>query len=91
MRLWRKRPVRSFRNRKVIAMKILEFFSEANGSLSSMRLMSFMSVSTALFLVIWQTIHGMAFDLGTMTVLLGAGFGPKVVQKAMEEKTSVST
>lgn len=67
-------------------MKIMEFFEESNGSLSSVRLMAFCCVMVGLFLVVIQTMHDKVVDASTLTILLGAGFGGKILSKPFEEK-----
>jgi len=61
-------------------MKILEFFQEANGQLSSLRLYSFMAICTAIVLT---------FTGGSYEVILSwmvAGFVPKAFGKLAEGK-----
>ncbi len=71
-------------------MKLLEFFEESNGTLSSMRLMSFMCVATGLFIAINGTLHGQVIPTDTLITLLTVGFGGKIAQKGLEEKTPVA-
>jgi len=69
-------------------MKLLEFFSESDGSLSSVRLMAFLCVVQALFIITYSTmqIPPREIDLALVVTLLGAGFGGKIIQKGIEEK-----
>jgi hypothetical protein len=74
-------------------MKLLEFFAESNGSLSSVRLMAFLCVMEALFVVSYSITKNppLAVDLGLVVTLLGAGFGGKLIQKGIEEKPEAKT
>lgn len=69
-------------------MKLFEFFEESNGTLSNVRLTSTLCIITGLYLTIWATIYGRPVDVSTLVVLLSAGFGGKVIQKSVEEKST---
>lgn len=72
-------------------MKFLEFFSEDNGRLSNMRLNSTLAIWTALFMVFSNIRWGTAIDQQVFLMLLGAGFGFKLVQKFAETKGNGET
>ena len=72
-----------------------EFFSENNNQSSMMRLLSFISVLTALCIAITVTIYGIAIGDSAVNIsgeliylcfgILGFGFGGKVIQKITEK------
>ena len=67
--------------------KLLEFFEESNGTLSNTRLTTTATIGTALWLVVYSTMHGSVVDLGLLTVLFGYSGVTKVASKMAEEKT----
>lgn len=68
-------------------MKLLEFFQEANGSLSSVRLFNFAIIASAI--IDWQravwTIGKWSPDIQVVALVFGI-LGLKVWQKGAEEK-----
>ena len=65
-----------------------QFFAEASGQLSNVRLNATLCVCVALFLAIDAQSRGVAIDSATIVILLGAGFGSKVFQKTLENKNA---
>jgi hypothetical protein len=70
--------------------RLWEFFQEANGQLSNMRLNSSLAVWTGLFQVYAKVFWGTPIDYQVMYLLLGAGFGFKLFQKFAEGKAETS-
>jgi len=70
--------------------KLLEFFAEENGMLSNMRLMSFAKCMTALFNVVYCTLHGTVCDIWLVLSLLGVAFTGKIIQKGIEENGNIT-
>ena len=62
------------------------FLAEANGNLSSMRLMSFCSLGAAIVFGLLTVLGKGGSDGITITIaFLTAAFGPKVIQKPFEK------
>ena len=60
-----------------------ELFSEANGQLSLVRIMSFLTLLTGLFLAVFSIFEEV--QINVIVTLLVASFAPKVVQKYAEK------
>lgn len=60
-----------------------ELFSENNGQLSLVRIMSFLTLITGLFLAIYSLFTEV--QVNVIVTLLVASFAPKVVQKYAEK------
>lgn len=59
-----------------------DFFSENNGRLSNVRLMSFICLLVALILAVYSIFRPVTFEI--FLVLIVAAFAPKVIQKFAE-------
>lgn len=60
-----------------------ELFSENNGQLSLVRIMSFLTLITGLFLAVFSLFAEVQVNI--IITLLAASFAPKVVQKYAEK------
>jgi hypothetical protein len=71
-------------------MKIFEFFQEANGQLSNIRLNATMLVMAGIFVIVYAVIISKldASIIGAGTMLITMGIGGKLIQKGQENGTS---
>lgn len=64
-----------------------EFFQDANGQFSSMRLYSFIALFTAIFYTLYPMVmRGERFYFETLTIWIVGAFCPKLIQKFAENK-----
>jgi hypothetical protein len=70
-------------------MKFLEFFSEANGTLSNIRLNATMLIFCGCMILVYPVIQGKTIDANSIAaagLLITSGLGGKLIQKGQEEK-----
>lgn len=66
------------------------FFEEAPGEKSNVRLMSFMVITAALIIALYQTWQTGTIDIPGFITMAGIAVGGKVWQKTLEVKSSNS-
>lgn len=66
------------------------FFEEAPGEKSNVRLMSFMVITAALIIALYQTWQTGAIDIPGFITMAGIAVGGKVWQKTLEIKNTNS-
>ena len=75
-----------------MAMQPAGFLQEANGTYSSMRLMSVLALGAAVVFGVLTVLHPSSeIGLYLTGLFLLAAFAPKVLQKALEQQLSLPT